>query len=179
MNSRQSKNETTIHGNDRKKARLIQLFSLTIGMAIIFSALAYGWAEPPKDQTYVGAKSCGGCHFEQYMIWKKCKHAVTLDTLPEKYKTDPKCLACHTTGYGTASGYKDSSTPALAGVTCESCHGPGSEHDKIAQQFKGKKNLAPDEEKQIRGSIVKMIPGGGCATCHADKAHKQHPKFEK
>jgi hypothetical protein len=134
---------------------------------------------PATPQEYCGAKKCGGCHFEQYMIWKKSKHAVTLETLPDKYKTDANCLKCHTTGFGTPTGYKDATTPNLAGVTCENCHGPGSEHDRICQHFKDQKTLSAEENKQARGSIERMPSKIVCLDCHTDKAHKPHPKIDK
>jgi hypothetical protein len=61
-----------------------------------------------QDQSLWG-KSCGGCHFEQYMIWKK-QARRDLDALSESYKTDPNCIKCHTTGWN-AIRCKDSSTP--------------------------------------------------------------------
>ena len=89
-------------------------------------------AAPPENQTFVGNKKCASCHFEQYMTWKKTKHAKTFEDLPAKYKADAACLKCHTTGYGTPSGFKDAAaTPELAGNGCESCHGAGSEHVKV------------------------------------------------
>ena len=36
-----------------------------------------------------------------------------------------------------------------------------------------------EEEKIARGSIYKMLPTNVCVTCHADKGHKAHPKFDK
>ncbi len=136
--------------------------------------LGTAFADPPEDQTYTGAKRCASCHFTQYMSWKKTKHAKTFDLLPAEYQEDAKCLKCHTTGYGTPSGYKDqASTASLAGTTCESCHGPGSKHDEIAQQFKSKKTLTPEEEKLVRGSIWLMLPKNVCVECHTVQAHKK------
>jgi hypothetical protein len=116
---------------------------------------------------------------EQYMIWKKSKHAVTLEGMPEKYKTDASCLKCHSSGFGSPTGYKDSSTPDLAGVACEACHGPGSHHDQVCQAFKNKKTLSPDEEKTARGSITRMPDKVFCMECHTEKGHKPHPKYDK
>ena len=140
-------------------------------------------ADPPKDQTYTGSKRCASCHFTQYMSWKKTKHAKSFDLLPAKYQTDAKCLKCHTTGYGTPSGYKDQkSTPSLAGTTCESCHGPGSKHDEIAQKFKTKKELTPEEEKLVKGSIWLTLPKNVCVECHTMQGHKKSetpPELQK
>ena len=70
------------------------------------------------------------------------------------------CIACHTTGYDVASGgWKD------AGVTCEACHGPGSNHAKSSPTDKkativNPKTLAPDRQAMI------------CGRCHS---HGKNP----
>jgi len=160
-------------------------------------------ATPPKGQHYVGKNTCAACHYSMYRVWKHDKHAVGLDILPKKYHGDPKCLVCHTTGYGEPTGYKDASTPQLAGITCESCHGPGSAHAKLAQKlFLGNEaNITLEAEKKIRGSIALFLekhtveseeaeaqarssifriqPGNACVKCHISKAHRAHPDYDK
>jgi hypothetical protein len=100
---------------------------------------------------FVGAEKCGDCHEAQYATWKKSRHAQATRTLvgldpPRQF--DPECLACHVTGWHAQacfpyeSGYLGlQSTPKLAGVGCEDCHGPGGAHaaaeigaDKARQQ---------------------------------------------
>ncbi len=128
---------------------------------------------PPAGQTYTGAKKCASCHFKQFMTWKKDKHSKVFDLLPDKYKTDATCLKCHSTGYGTPTGFKDiKSTPDLAGNTCEICHGPGSEHEKVAQKY-GKEKLTAAQEKEVRDSMWLMLPENVCVKCHLTKAHKE------
>ena len=134
---------------------------------------------PPADQTYTGAKQCSSCHFKQYMAWKKTKHATdAFKCLAEKYQTAADCLKCHTTGYGAETGYKDASTPNLAGTTCEACHGPGSKHEAVAKQYANRK-LSADEEKIVRGSIWRIQPQNVCIRCHTDQGHKAHPQYDK
>jgi hypothetical protein len=135
--------------------------------------------DPRKDQTYIGTQKCAACHFEQFTIWKQTKHAKAFEILPAKYRTDASCLKCHTTGFGEATGYKDATTANLAGASCEACHGPGSKHAEVTKQFAKKKKLSEDEEKIARGSTYKMLPTNVCVTCHADKGHKPHPKYDK
>lgn len=87
---------------------------------------------------FVGAEKCGTCHEAEYDVWKKSGHARATQTLvgldpPRQF--DPECLACHVTGWHAQaffpyeSGYLGlQSTPKLAGVGCEDCHGPGGAH---------------------------------------------------
>ncbi|NUQ65023.1 MAG: hypothetical protein HUU20_21370 [Pirellulales bacterium] len=156
--------------------------------AAAFAALMVGdWrpsaavlADPPAGQSYVGTKRCASCHFEQYMTWKKSKHALSFENLPPAYKSNAACLQCHTTGFGQPGGFQDeASTPDLVGNTCENCHGPGSEHCKIAEGFAAKKTLSPEEQKAAKESIWRITPDNGCAKCHMTNAHKAHEQYEK
>jgi len=106
------------------------------------------------------------------MKWKKSGHSKAFEILTAKYQSDAKCLQCHTTGYGEATGYKAAADEALAGVTCESCHGPGSKHEEVSQPFAKVKELTPEQEKMIRDSIYKLLPGNVCVDCHQVQAHK-------
>jgi hypothetical protein len=136
---------------------------------------------PPEGQTYTGAKRCSACHFKQYMTWKKTKHATEAFTgMAKNYQVDPKCLICHATGFGQPTGFTDAvKTPALAGVTCEACHGPGSEHEKVCQQYANVKQLSPEQNKAARDSIWKVMPGNICSRCHVAQSHGEHPPYTK
>lgn len=128
---------------------------------------------PPADQQYVGVKQCAACHFEQFMKWKATKHAKNFDLLPAQYQTDAKCLECHTTGFGTPTGFKTAAASAdLKGTTCEACHGPGSKHAEIAKQFANQK-LSPEQEKTVRDSIWKVMPNNVCIACHKVQGHHE------
>ena len=142
---------------------------------------------PPADQTYVGVKDCASCHEKQFEAWQKTGHSRTFGQLTEKYEKDPKCLKCHTTGYGTPTGYKDESTPDLKDVTCEVCHGPGSKHSEICKAF-GDKKLTEEEEEVAEQSIWEVQPKNVCIKCHTRQAHgesqtpeelRHHKKHEK
>jgi hypothetical protein len=136
---------------------------------------------PPTGQTYVGAKRCSSCHFKQYISWKKTKHAKEAwESMAPKYRTSAECLACHATGYGDPTGFKDAaSSPNLTGTTCEACHGPGSKHEEACKPYLNKKKLEPAEEKIARDSIYKILPQNVCVACHTSKGHKEHPKYDK
>lgn len=135
-------------------------------------------AKPPKDQTYIGSKQCAACHLDQFLVWKGTKHAKSFDILPAKYQTDSSCLKCHSTGHGEPTGYKDVSTAALAGTSCEACHGPGNKHAEIAKQFANQK-LSKEQELYVRSTIPLVLEGNACIQCHQSKAHKKHPPYDK
>lgn len=127
---------------------------------------------PPAGQTYIGTKKCASCHFEQYLKWRKTPHAKAFDVLTAKYQTDAKCLKCHTTGFGHATGFKDaSSTSSLVGVSCEVCHGPGSKHEEVSKPFANVKELTAEQEAMLRDSIWKLLPHNVCIECHKAQAH--------
>jgi hypothetical protein len=170
---------------------VLLLASSSVPPAIVETA---GGDECPRaaDPTFVGADSCKKCHFKQFQGWKKTKMAMAFDSLkPDKaveaktkfsldpkkdYTKDPKCVECHTTGYGKAGGYpaivegktwtedETKRATAMENVQCESCHGPASltnEHKKTNEQYK-KDDLvkmglvAPDE--------------ANCKSCHNEKS---------
>jgi len=160
-------------------------FFLAFGVAYALASVGPAWGQPPPeeanaeepappaDQQYIGTKQCAACHFEQFMKWKTTKHATSFDLLPAQYQTDAKCLPCHTTGFGTATGFTTAAASAdLKGTSCEACHGPGSKHAEIAKQFANQK-LSAEQEKTVRDSIWKVQPGNVCIRCHIVQGHHE------
>jgi len=142
------------------------------------SCVAEEVAAPPTNQKYIGTKKCAACHFPQFRTWRKTKHAKSFEILPAKYHKNSECLKCHSTGHGEPTGYKDASTSQLAGTACEACHGPGSEHAKIALKFV-EEDITEEAEKAVRDSIFKIQPKNACVGCHQTKGHKAHPDYDK
>ena len=142
-----------------------------------------------KTPEYIGAGKCKKCHLKQHKSWKKTPLALSFESLkpgvkaeekkaakldPKKdYTKDPTCLACHTTAYGTATGYpavvKDKTwTEAETeratlneGVTCEACHGPGS----LYSVFK-KANKEYKLAEIVALGAVSPPTAESCAPCH-------------
>ena len=100
-----------------------------------------------QNYSYIGTKNCRKCHIQQFKSWADTKMAKAFEILkpgeraeakqkagldPGKdYTTDVECLPCHTTGYGQPGGFESvEKTPELVGVSCEMCHGAGSEYSK-------------------------------------------------
>ena len=92
------------------------------------------------------------------------------------YSGDESCLPCHTTGFGHEGGYviPDSEdkkalrrAKKLAGVGCESCHGPGSAYIKVFEEiFRSKRQYKIEE---LYAVCLRKIEAPVCTTCHNDK----------
>ena len=94
---------------------------------------------------YIGADKCKMCHNkaatgDQYGKWLKDPHSQAMKTLSNQASLDyakkngiadpakePKCLKCHST-YEKAAANLRAGITAQEGVSCESCHGPGSNY---------------------------------------------------
>lgn len=81
------------------------------------------------ESPYVGASACAQCHDAQYKIWEKTGHAHAMATLERKSQQfDNECVRCHVVGFNNGGFQTLISTPQLANVQCEACHGPGRAH---------------------------------------------------
>lgn len=85
---------------------------------------------PESGGQFVGPQTCASCHPKQGAVFERMKHTHSFESLkPRNGTRDPECLRCHTTGFGFESGFRGiEETPHLAPVSCESCHGVGSNH---------------------------------------------------
>lgn len=143
-------------------------------LPIAFLALFVSGALMAQDFKYIGADKCKMCHNkppkgEQYNKWLEGPHANAMKTLSgDKAKeiakakgiadpsTDAACIKCHST-VGSVDSKLVATITMAEGVSCESCHGPGS-------MYKGAsimKNLDMAKEKGL------VIPTEAtCKHCH-------------
>ncbi|MCB1034668.1 MAG: cytochrome c family protein, partial [Acidobacteria bacterium] len=108
-----------------------------------------------EEHAFLGSKNCRKCHLKEYKSWEETSMAKTFEVLkpgeradekkaagldPQKdYTKDASCVKCHVTGYGKKGGFVDiETTPELAGVGCESCHGAGGTY--VQDQYMSLKN---------------------------------------
>jgi Cytochrome c554 and c-prime len=86
--------------------------------------------QPAAQQSaYVGASTCQACHAQQYAAWENSQHAHAMATLERKSQQfDNECVRCHVVGFNNGGFQSLISTPQLANVQCEACHGPGRAH---------------------------------------------------
>jgi len=169
-----------------KRRQAIQILSVMLFLMVIAQAVEAA----PK---YIGVAKCASCHKSNYLAWKTSSHAKTFKVLkpgkrkkakrlagldPEKdYTTDKKCMKCHVTGYRKKGGFKDiKSTPQMAGVSCESCHGPGSKyavlHDEKMYGFE-------KQEATALGQLYGADDEAVCLQCHANKESPFHEGLDK
>ncbi len=146
---------------------------------------------------YVGASKCKMCHMakgKQYPNWSESKHAKAFETLKseaaikigkEKGIADPssdaKCLKCHSTA-ATIDASLNGGITKEEGVSCETCHGPGSNYKAPAvmrSRDESMKNglIIPDEKLCVKchNSESPTFKSFDYTTYHAKISHK-NPK---
>jgi len=146
-------------------------------LALLFLPLA----TPADDHAFVGSKKCKMCHLKEYKSWQATTMATSFDNLkpgeraeakkaagldPEKdYTQDAACVGCHTTGYGKPGGFVDiASTPDLAGVGCETCHGPGGTY--VKDPYMTLKNKEYKKAEIVAVGMVDTVSEAQCTGCH-------------
>ncbi len=131
-----------------------------LGLAIILSTAATA-----QQAKYIGATKCKMCHNKpdkgaQYDKWAAGPHANALSVLKGDEKNDPKCLKCHSTAVKV-----DNSLVATLkqdeGVSCESCHGPGSLYKSAA--------IMKNEKLALSKGMI-LPTEEVCRTCHNEES---------
>src|SRR3990172_6384354 len=92
-----------------------------LGLCILAAGAAS--AEP----SYLGSKSCAGCHKSETQDWQRSVHGKAMEILVAGKR--------YLHRFKKQGGFVDmTSTPDLAGVGCESCHVPASGYREIHKQ---------------------------------------------
>ena len=114
---------------------------------------------------FAGAAACMTCHADSHADWSATAHAGALEGLRNiGQHENPVCLPCHTVGF-EAGGYVDeATTPELAGVQCENCHGAAAEH------------AANPGDETLRPPL--NMSASVCGDCHTDAHHPTFNEFE-
>jgi hypothetical protein len=106
-----------------------------LGGFVLLAALMTAAGSLAAEKQYVGAKTCGSCHEEEYKRFTSYAKKSHSFRAIEKMRSEltaaelNECYACHTTGYGKPGGFQSAeATPDLKDAGCEVCHGPGSVH---------------------------------------------------
>ncbi len=128
---------------------------------VLLGGLLMANAPSGADFYYIGAGKCKPCHNsaakgEQYKQWASTPHANAMKSLKGDELKNPKCLKCHSTAAAVSEKLRETIT-IEEGVSCESCHGPGSAYKTIP--------IMKDRAKSIANGLI--IPDEKlCKTCH-------------
>jgi Zn finger protein HypA/HybF involved in hydrogenase expression len=153
----------------------------TIAIVVLSVAIAFAGTATHK---YVGVKKCQTCHKlakygDQTGIWQKSAHAKAYETLAgeealavgkklgiENPQKSDKCLTCHVTAFMVPDSLKEATLTMEEGISCEACHGPGSDYKSMS--------IMKDRAKAIAAGL--LIPDEKtCLTCHNDKSPTYKP----
>ena len=169
---------------------LILAVLLTVELVTVVSNAQAG-EEPAAETEFglVGSKQCKKCHKKesvgaQYLKWQETKHSKAFEALgtPEAaafaaergIEGSPQqameCLKCHSTAYAmTTEQLAGSKISIEEGVSCESCHGPGSVYGK-------KKAMQKITDGELDAASVGLFypTEEVCLGCHNDES----PSFE-
>jgi hypothetical protein len=151
---------------------------------VLFLCLMFVAASVSQAQTfqYVGAAKCKICHNkpatgQQYKIWSESLHANAMKSLSNEKSLayakehniadptkEPSCIKCHS----TAGHVKESLQAGITiaeGVSCESCHGPGSAYKT--------NTIMKDQALSIKNGLI-LPTKQVCEQCH----NKDNPFYK-
>jgi len=158
-----------------------EILKKIIGFVSVLFVMALFVATHAGAAEYIGAKKCKACHMKQFKSWSETTMATSFENLKagvkvaekkkagledKDYTTDPKCLKCHTTGYGKGGFVSMEKTPDLAGVQCEGCHGAGGEFSQIMKKNKE----FPLADVKHAGLVIPSEDEKGCMVCHGPES---------
>lgn len=193
--------------------RVVGLWAAALGLAVLLLGIG-GMGPAAAQSAYVGPKKCQDCHRAEHKVWKKSKHFKSFRTVHKNkaakgilkavggkgaIRRSKVCVLCHF----TVGGPKNK---AVAGPSCESCHGAASEwladHDNYGGKNVRREQETPDHKAQRieQAAAVGMVwPSRiydvalNCLSCHGmtnpaldgktlsamvDAGHPIHAKFE-
>ena len=107
----------------------------------------------------VGPNVCAECHKDEAEAWKGTHHFKTFRGMPrskearkiakklkiKRIKAEKLCLGCHFTQELVRNKPR-----VTAGISCESCHGPGRDWEKTHADFSGKKSKDQESKAEAK-----------------------------
>lgn len=142
--------------------------------------------QPTAHEKITGPNECAECHEKSTEIWKQSHHFKTVNSMHrsdkakeiaqklgiKRIKAESDCLNCHYT-----SQLVDDTPKVIAGISCESCHGPAKDWLERHSEYSGKKKETetPEEAKKrmqdaqnagmIRPHMLYTL-AKNCYSCH-------------
>lgn len=144
-------------------------------------------AQPVDHKQILGPNACAECHEKTTEIWQNTHHFSTFTEMPRsqkareigdrmgirRIKAEPLCLSCHFTQQEEAG-----KTNVIAGISCESCHGPAAAWLERHSEFSGRKNKEEESSAEAAQRWADSEKGGmirphmtytlakNCYSCH-------------
>jgi hypothetical protein len=111
------------------------------------------------------------CHKDIYASWEKTSHAEAFSALSEEEQKKEECIKCHITGH-------DKDGELIANVTCEACHGPGSDYKspKI-MSTKWKDNPEEYKKKAMEAGLIFPTAETCQESCHKKEGNPNFKPF--
>ena len=173
------------------------------GLVLLSASLVVGMAPnptnklDPRDQHWqvaidphkvIGYQSCEKCHASEVQTWKRTPHHETFLTLHRKqdaqqitaklgignFKSESNCIQCHYT-----MDQVDNRLEAIAGVSCESCHGAAQDWVAVHNDYGGpnmtRAQETPEHRTQrftnsiqlgMRNPVNVYLVAQSCYRCH-------------
>lgn len=167
-------------------------FLLPLGICFVvlaWSATALAQPERCDPTKTLTAEQCAKCHGNEVQVWKKTPHFTTFDELSRRprakeiiakmgltksVKRNDVCMGCHFTVQQKGDRLK-----AIAGVSCESCHGSSKDWIAVHNDYGGPTATRESETSAHRIERLKLAEDLGmrntqnlyliassCLNCH-------------
>jgi hypothetical protein len=146
------------------------LLSVLVGI-VIFILTSLAASQDKVKATYVGDKSCKMCHKAEFDAWAATGHAKAYTALKPEEQKKAECAGCHITG-------KTAADSLITNITCEACHGPGSEYKKPTIMSKTKWTTDQAGAKKAAISAGLIYPTAeNCMKCHKKEGNPNYKEF--
>lgn len=159
------------------------------GLFLALAVLICGPLAAHADNTKIeGPNACSECHKDEAAAWQESHHFKTFREMPRRkegraiakkmgfrrVKGADLCMSCHFTVQQASQNKKPK---AIAGISCESCHGGGKEWIKRHSEFSGKTEETETREEEaarwqfadskgmIRPATIYRL-AKNCYSCH-------------
>ena len=171
--------------------RFVRAGLLVIIVGVVGFALVAPQVTTAEDFTLKGVKKCKTCHKkpedgEQFKLWSESAHAKAYETLASEEalaegkkhgidnpQTAPQCLECHATAAAVVDDIANQKITLEEGVSCESCHGPGSAYAKKSV----KKQVAAGEIERASVGLWE-VTAEVCTKCHREEGNSFYQEFD-
>lgn len=150
-----------------------------------------GTAAVPSDPNWtIGSETCAKCHAGEVKVWQSTPHWRTFDELHRRpaakeiagklgvssIKHDGRCATCH---YTQQTDVATGNVHAIAGVSCESCHGAAKNYLDVHHNYGGENVTRAMETPQhraerlqtsialgMRNPVNVYLVAQSCLRCH-------------